>query len=406
MLKNLLLIGYLTSLTQISHAQISGCTDPAALNFSSSATQNDGSCLYTVTSNSPYSSVILNDTLAESSGLIFFNNTLITHSDDTDIRLFGLDSVSGVIVHRDSIFNISNIDIEDIAQDSTYIYLGDFGNNLNGNRTDLRIYRIRKDSLLAGHAAADTINFSYSDQTNFNPQGANNTDFDCEAFLVTNDSIFLFTKQWLTYGCTIYSLPKTTGNHIAQRRSSYNVQGLVTGATYLPGRNLVALIGYSALLQPWVMLLYDYQNDLFFSGNKRKINIAIGFSQTEAITTTDGARFYVTNERRTIATTVIPQQLHILDLRPYTDPFLHTDITSVTASDSAFAVFPNPAETEITIQTTRAVDFILYNAQGEMMKSLSTSKENTTISIAEFPAGMYFLVSTNENIPPVRFVKL
>lgn len=407
-MKYLATILFLLFVSFHTEAQISGwgCTDPAALNYSSTAVYNDGSCVYSNVQITPDTSIVLNDTLDETSGLIMWNGMLWTHVDDTDTRLFGLDSSTGNIIARDSMLNVTNVDMEDIAQDSLYIYVGDFGNNLNGNRTNLRIYRFRKDSLQNGKAKADTIAFAYADQTDFTPQGAYNTDFDCEAFIVTDDSIYLFTKEWISFGTTIYSLPKDTGFHLAYPQSHYNVQGLVTGATYLPYLNMIGLVGYSPLIQPWIMLLYDYSGTYFFTGNKRKFNIAIGTSQTEAIASDDGEIFYITNERRTISTTVLPQQLHILDLRPYTDPFLHTDITSVTASDSALAVFPNPAETEITIQSTRAVDFIIYNAQGEMMKSLSSSKENTTISIAEFPAGLYFIVDTNKNISPVRFVKL
>jgi len=83
-------------------------------------------------------------------------------------------------------------------QDKDYLYVGDFGNNLNGNRTDLKILRIRKNSVLVNPLKIDTINFSYSNQTNFTPTGTNNTDFDCEAFIVASDSIYLFTKQWIS----------------------------------------------------------------------------------------------------------------------------------------------------------------------------------------------------------------
>jgi hypothetical protein len=201
-------------------------------------------------------------------------------------------------------------------------------------------------------------------------------------------------------------MPKDTGFHLAHQQSHYDVQGLVTGATYLPDLNMIGLVGYSPLVQPWIMLLFDYNGTFFFTGNKRKFNIAIGTSQTEAIASTDGGFFYITNERRTISSIVLPQQLHILDLRLYTDPFLHNDISSVTPSDSECSVFPNPAETEITIRTTHSLDFIIYNAQGVMMTSFSSTKENAAVSVEGFPAGIYFLVSTNKNIPPIRFAKL
>lgn len=388
-------------------AQIIGCTDPAALNYSSVATINDGSCVYSPVMLAPDTSIILNDTLDETSGLIMWNGHLWTHVDDTDTRLFGLDSSSGNIAMRDSMLNVTNIDMEEISQDSTYIYVGDFGNNSNGNRTDLRIYRFRKDSLLNGYASADTISFAYADQTDFTPQGIYNTDFDCEAFIVTNDSIFLFTKEWNSFGCTVYSFSKDTGFHWAEPRDSFNLQGLVTGATYLPDQNLVALIGYSPMIQPWVLLLYDYSGNRFFSGNKRKLDLAIGTSQTEAITTTDGGRFYITNERRTVASITIPQQLHLLDLRLYTDPFLHSGISDSLSEEVSLNCFPNPANENVSITCPANSYLRIYNSCGQLVESIANAEPNTVLDISTWERGLYVAsISSNNNTSTLRFVKL
>ena len=77
--------------------------------------------------------------LNESSGAIFFNNRLITHNDSGgEAKLYELDTISGIIEREVTILNATNVDWEDITQDETSIYIGDFGNN-NGNRTDLKI---------------------------------------------------------------------------------------------------------------------------------------------------------------------------------------------------------------------------------------------------------------------------
>jgi hypothetical protein len=62
---------------------------------------------------------------------------------------------------------VKNTDWEEISQDSSYIYVGDFGNNYQGNRTDLHILRIEKKSFLLNQPIIDTISFSYSNQTDF-----------------------------------------------------------------------------------------------------------------------------------------------------------------------------------------------------------------------------------------------
>ena len=82
----------------------------------------------------------LNDLVSESSGLLFLNDKLITHNDSGGSNnLYEVDTLDGSISKTIKIKNSTNKDWEDIAVDSKYIYIGDFGNN-NGNRKDLLIY--------------------------------------------------------------------------------------------------------------------------------------------------------------------------------------------------------------------------------------------------------------------------
>jgi hypothetical protein len=167
----------------------------------------------------------------------------------------------------------------------------------------------------------DTISFSYSNQTDFSIQKQNTTDFDCEAFVVSKDSIYLFSKQWNSNKTSIYTVPKTSGKHIAQLKETLNVEGLVTGATLLPSGKGIVLCGYSKMLQPFLYLLYDYKNNDFSAGNKRKIKLSLPFYQIEGIATFDGKLFYLTNEsfiKKPFAN--IPQQIHTFDLSSYLTP--------------------------------------------------------------------------------------
>lgn len=293
-------------------AQIWGCTDPLANNYNATATHNNGSCTYNATSLSAAQSSSISSTLYETSGLVWWNEKLWTHNDNTDLHLYGLDTTGNINTTYD-LANTANYDWEEIAQDADYLYVGDIGNNGNGNRTDLHFLRIAKNSLSLPVQDIDTIYFSYADQIDFSPAGANNTNYDCEAFIVTADSLYLFTKQWVSNGTAIYALPKTAGTHVAQLRQTHNVQGLVTGATYLPTQRVVVLLGYSPILQPFCYLLYDFNGTNFFSGNRRKVSLNLPFHQTEGIATTNGLTYYVTNEYfSTFVTT--PQKLHRFDL--------------------------------------------------------------------------------------------
>jgi hypothetical protein len=306
-----------------TYSQISGCTDPLSKNYTPNAANNDGSCLYNNFRTKPEYSKNLNDSIRETSGLIAFDHLLWTHNDDHDKTVYGLDSI-GIIREKIVLDKAINHDWEEISQDSTHIYIGDFGNNYQGNRKDLHILKMEKKSFLEGNPNIETISFQYSNQTDFSSQKPNSTNFDCEAFIVSKDSIYLFTKQWHSSKTSIYVLPNQAGNHIAQLKDSFDTKGLVTGATFLESKKLIALCGYSKVGKPFIYLLYDYKNNDFLSGNKRRIDLPLSFHQIEGIATEDGLHYYLTNEnlvRKPIIN--VPAQIHSFDLSPILNSYLH-----------------------------------------------------------------------------------
>jgi len=318
-------------------AQTSGCTDPLASNYNSSATVNDGSCTYLSANAVSVAEILLPDILPETSGLIHWNNGIWTHNDSDDSNIYSLDTISGAVLQSFALTGIVNTDWEEISEDMDYIYIGDFGNNFSGNRSDLKILKVSKASVLAGKPEVEFINFSYPDRVTFDRAEPNNTDFDCEAMVVSKDSIYLFTKQWVSSGTALYSLPKTGGTHVAKLKSVYNVRGLITGAVYLEPERLIALCGYNKILEPFIFLLYDFQGTDFFGGNKRKISVELPYHQVEAITTADGLKYFITNENFTQPDFVtVPQALNILDLQQYLGPYLSFPPLRTRRSVSAF----------------------------------------------------------------------
>ena len=305
-----------------SVGQIQGCTDVEAKNYNPNAIINDGSCIYARTKLKPISSIQINDTIKETSGLIYWENKLWTMNDDKDTHLYSIDT-TGINLQKHHLAKVKNKDWEAISQDSLYIYIGDFGNNVSGNRKDLHILRIEKKSLLENSVIIDTIAFTFENQTNFDKQKANKTDFDCETLLATRDSLYLFTKEWSSEQTRLYVLPKTPGIHQANYKASLNVNGLITGGVILEDKKIIALCGYSKKLKPFVYLLYDYKDNDFFSGNKRKIKLKLPFHQIEGITTKNGLQYYLTNEnfqRKPFIS--INQQLHTIDLSPFFKSYL------------------------------------------------------------------------------------
>lgn len=303
-------------------AQIQGCTDLEAKNYNANAIINDGSCLYTSKKIKPLYSLPISDTVHETSGLISWNKKLWSINDDSDTHLYSFDS-TGSDFQKHLLKNIKNKDWEAITQDSLHIYIGDFGNNVSGNRQDLHILKIEKQSLLASNPKIDTIEFSFEDQFNFDKVKANKTDFDCETLLATKDSLYLLTKEWSSQHTRLYVLPKKGGSFQAKFKGKLNVNGLITGGVLLEDKKCIVLCGYSKKLQPFLYLLYDYKNADFFSGNKRKIKLAMPFYQIEGIATENGLHFYLTNEnfqRKPFIS--VKQQLHKVDLSTYLKAYI------------------------------------------------------------------------------------
>lgn len=344
--------------------------------------------------------------------MIFWNNLLWTHNDSDDINIYALDTLNRNIVQSHALTGTQNKDWEEISQDENYIYIGDFGNNSAGNRTDLKILRIQKNSLLSGKSPQiDTINFYYSDQTDFVASEANNTDFDCEAFIISKDSIFLFTKQWKRNGTSVYSLPKNPGSYPAEKRTSYNVGGLITGATWLPSKQLIVLCGYSNLLQPFIYLLYDFDYYNFFGGNKRKVSVSLPFHQIEGITTNNGVKYYMTNEFFSLPPYVtIQQQLHVFDLSAFLRGYLDSSSTDTTKAgeNDIYSVYPVPAKHSVVIKRNnfqQPEEYFVISNTGKILKTGLLTEEEDQIDVSFLSQGFYIFRIGNKAAHHLKMIK-
>ncbi len=385
-----------------TNAQINGCTDPLATNYDSLATFNDGSCLYNVATVSPITTWSLPDVMVETSGLIFWNQKFWTHNDNSDTNIYSFDSTNISNYQSFPLNNTSNIDWEEISQDSSYIYVGDFGNNANGNRTNLKILRIEKNSLLTNVPIIDTINFNYSLQTDYSATGSNNTNFDCESFIVTQDSIYLFTKEWVSKATTIYSLPKLPGSYVAQARQSYYVDGLITGATFLEDKKLIVLCGYSQVLQPFLFMLYDFESQNFFNGNKRKILLNMSLHQVEGIATEDGNVYYVTNEKLGQS---IPQQIHKINLAEY----FYSPVNVTENQSEVFEIAPNPVIdfVEITITPNQiGKEYLILDLTGQVVQQGVLNEKQSHLNLKNLSSGTYVIAINKPGSINRKIIKL
>lgn len=232
----------------------------------------------------------LPDEVAGTSSLFFFDGRLWTANDHGTLRLFSINPHSGAV---DSIVDlgVKIHDLEEVTLDEKYLYFGDIGDN-KGSRAELRILRLAQDDLRRKDYRFDTIRFSYPDRSRTLARN-----FDCEAFVATADSLYLFTKQWISHNTICYAVPKTPGTYVAERRFKLHTDGLVTGACYLPELRTLAFIGYSLLVKPFVYLIDGFDGARFDQGRHRRIPLDnIAGNQMEGIASLDGLHFFLTRE--------------------------------------------------------------------------------------------------------------
>lgn len=406
-IKTTVSIAFVILAAGILPGQTPGCPDPRATNYNPAATVNDGSCRYRDTTLSIVRTENLSQTLNETSGLIWWRDLLWTHNDDTDTKIYGLDR-SGSIQDSFALKSPGNKDWEEIAQDERFIYIGDFGNNGTGKRDDLHILRISKDSTGRSPVAADTIWFRYALQDSSSISGPNNTDFDCEAFLVQSDTILLFTKEWVSQQTTVYRLPARPGHHIAEPIDTIRSNGMITGAAKIDGEGIVVLCGYTRSLgQPFLMLLYDHPHFKFSRGNQRKVYLDLYFHQIEAIEHEENWRFFLTNERGGIPPiAVIPASLHEIDLRGLLEKKpTGTGQHFQENKNEGIRVFPNPFDDSFHIRFDpggSGGEVLIADQGGRLLYHDWSGTGQVTIDASEWPNGIYRVVARGHSTSCIK----
>ena len=399
--KSILVLLIVFSFITEVNSQTQGCTDPNANNYNTQATQNDGSCTYNTTAYNPPIFFDLPSLLEETSGVIFYaGGTWNLNDSGGEPEIYKVDTISKQIIQTITLQNATNIDWEDIAQDDEHIYIGDFGNNA-GNRDDLKIYIIDKDDIpvtVNTSVPCEIINFEYNDQKDFSESRRNNN-FDCEAMIVKGEKVFLFSKNWGNSKTKLYELPKYQGNYIAQHIDDFDVEGLITGADINIEENEVTLIGYkNQIWIPFVWLLFDYNDDNFFSGNKRRIDLPyIASSQTEGICYYNGKKTFISAEK----TQTTPQRIYKLNTATWTN-LPPTGINQIASNDIDFEIIPNPVngnkfKIEINDLLKDEYSFEIYDSIGRKIHtnnysfSMKKHKLKIRFKTKEFSKGTYFI---------------
>lgn len=336
---------------------------------------------------------VLNDDLNETSGLIWIEDRLISHNDSGDDHfLYEVDTLTGEISRQVVVVNAASSDWEDICADENYIYIGDFGNNA-GTRTDLRIYRVSIDSYLSAvndTVYCDTILFNYSDQLSFEP-ATYTTNFDAEALIAYNDSLYIFTKNWGNYRTNIYSLPKSPGTYSISKIDSIDTEGLVTGAVYNPESEEIILTGYT-IFDPFIYYISEFSGNHFSDGSNVRVAPSFeGSIQIEGIAGFNAHQYYVSSEKMGADASI----LHRLTL---------TDFAGISVKDATeILVYPNPISHVLTIKNTDVKEVNIFTTKGELVL---TSNQNS-INTEHLERGSYFVqvISNDDKTILLQIVK-
>ncbi|MFA5418940.1 MAG: T9SS type A sorting domain-containing protein [Bacteroidales bacterium] len=369
MITRLLAFLFVFSIFESIGQQISGCTDVRANNFNSKANTNDSSCTYNLTVYNPPLRYLLPKEVEETSGLAYFHGRLWTINDSGGLSvIYGIDTLTGEVEQRISIGNATNRDWESLAQDDEYLYIGDFGNN-SGNRDDLTIYKVPLSGFpLTGdiEVPAEKITFTYEDyQGSIEKKKENN--FDCEALIAVDDSLYLFSKNWGNQQTRLYILPKSPGKFSAKLMATFDSRGLITGADIDRTSGEIILTGYTnKSWMPFLWILSDYPAHQFFAGNKRRIDMLnMPATQVEAIVFTHPYNGVITSEGHVL----FSQSAYSISTQNWLET-VPVSVTSISNQNLDFTLNPNPA-------TGKKV-FLEFNtiAEGEYLIDLLDAKGN------------------------------
>jgi Secretion system C-terminal sorting domain len=382
----------IVGINKIVFAQ-NGCTDYRAINYNASAIINDGSCVYGYTPINLTPKFVLDSLISETSGLEFCNGDLWTHNDsDNPNKIFSIDTNTGLVKQSVTIANATNKDWEDITSDSAYFYIADIGNNL-GNRTNLCFYNITKNISNADTiATAAKHTFTYSDQTNYTASSA--TNFDAEAIIHCNDSLYIFSKNWGDSKTRLYILNKTDSNQTALLKDSFDCNGLITGAAVSANKKTIALLGYKTDGTSFVWLLWDFVGNNFFGGNKRQINFGISGSQAEGIAFIDNFNLLISAEKYSF----VPALLFACNIEKFVGtPTLATKnfmVNKLFYVDDGNLIF-------LASQNNPCIH--IYNIDGKKVYNENAKANWNKIKLPTLPAGIY-LIKNNWNKDVIKYM--
>jgi predicted esterase len=184
--------------------------------------------------------------------------------------MFNFDT-TGKVIRTVRIQGATNVDWEDLTQDSEgNIFIGDIGNE-NNLRKSFQVYKIAGSKIKADdNVPSETISFTLPDQREF-PPTTKRLNFDLEAMFWHNKAIYFLSKNRSVpfSGYTkLYKVPDVAGSYVAQLMDSIKLDGAttreagwITSAAISADASKLVLLGHEKV---WV--LTGFKPDQFSKG--------------------------------------------------------------------------------------------------------------------------------------------
>ncbi len=292
--------------------------------------------------------------------------------------------------------NATNVDWEEITTDTAgNLYIGDFGNN-NCNRQDLVIYKIcNPDTVTSSSVTAEEIHFTYQDQYAFPPHPSLRN-FDMEAMITVNDSLYLFTKNQ-TAPCNgytkVYRLPLDSGTYVAQLVDSFligvgSTDGYsITGARITTDYDTLLLISHERM---WIFS--GFTGTRFFNGTSMEYIFSGTASNKEGICFGSGSKVYLSDEFTVTGT----QNLYYINLLGPTVG----EHPIAQGSNGSISVYPNPFSKQTIVQTNYPMtnaSLTVDNCFGQTVAQIKNISGQTIILYRDnLPSGLYIVRLTQD----------
>ena len=244
-------------------------------------------------------SIVLPKVINETSGLEILNEVFITHNDsggEPSLYFFNLNGeiINSIKLDEESIWQIYNIDWEDVAADENYIFIADTGNNF-GNRDNLNIIKVKTNDF----SIDDKIDVAYKDQETFIPRPKHK--YDAEALFLIEDKIAMLSKDRSNLFTDLYLIDKeSSSRQVLESKVTYDVNSLITGGDYNEELRLLALVSYNSKGSQYLILFENFSLENLAEKKFRKIKIPIERAQIEAIKIIDNSTFWITSESEEI----------------------------------------------------------------------------------------------------------